>query len=316
MSTITILEGADGSGKTHLRTVLKRVASANEEPVVVIHHGPYPGVGTQELCMRYLKSMDSALSRGLDVVLDRSWLSEPIYAKVHRDLPSRITSVAQAMLERAALAANAVVVLCRPPLSTCIANFCTRRDEEILASEIKLAKVYSEYGRMATCLPVVAWDYTQDNLFDLDLKIEVARGPRNQGPGAGAWKPGKVVVLVGEKANVSPLRSKEAVVLPFISFANVGCSSWLTEQLIKDGISEDQLYWINAVDQHGVPCDSSFLTALKPKRVIAMGRVAQGWCMLNKVSSVNVPHPMHTKRFAMKEGFDVIANKIREVFPA
>lgn len=283
--------------------------------MVVTHHGPYPGVESKELGMRYLKSMEIALNDHQDVLLDRSWLSEPIYAKVHRDLESRIDNIMKAMLERAALTANAVVVLCQPPLETCIKNFGARRDAELLTNEVKLARVYAQYGQLTTALPLIKWDYTKDSLFDLDVKIELARGPRNMGPGAGSWRPG-VVVLVGERANVSARRIKETVVLPFVSFENKGCSGWLTKQLIDAGLSENQLYWVNAIDTDGNPCDASFIAHLKPKAVIAMGAVAKGWCMLNRVKCVSVPHPMHTKRFAIKESFDVISAQIREALSA
>jgi len=168
-----------------------------------------------------------------------------------------------------------------------------------------------------TCLPLVLYDYTQMGaLLDLDIKIEIARGPRNLGPGSGAWRPGKVVLIIGEQANVSQAHAERVPVVPFAAFHGSGCSEWLTEQVQETGVKENQLYWINALDPAGRPTDPGFVSKLRPLRVVAMGKVAAAWCQLNKIHHVNIMHPQAHKRFNFKEPYNGLAIQLKEALGA
>ena len=81
---IVILEGPDGAGKTSLSETLREHLQKSKMTHVV-KHGPYNGISPEELCRIYFRSMSHALTYNDHVILDRCWLSEPIYGNVYRD---------------------------------------------------------------------------------------------------------------------------------------------------------------------------------------------------------------------------------------
>lgn len=133
-------------------------------------------------------------------------------------------------------------------------------------------------------------------------------GWTNWGPGAGAFRPG-VTLLVGERPGVAhsgQLKHR----LPFVSFDGGGCAGWLAEQLEAASVKEADLYWINAYDALDVPTDAMFVRALKPKRIIALGREAMEWCHHNhrefSAPYQHVPHPQYWKRFRSRTRYPLL----------
>jgi hypothetical protein len=95
--------------------------------------------------------------------------------------------------------------------------------------------------------------------------------------GAGLFAPG-AVLLVGEQSNVARLGQLKFR-LPFVTFAGSGIGPWLANQLERAGIAEDALYWINAYDASGAPNDPRLIAELQPARIVALGRLAERWCL-------------------------------------
>ncbi len=155
MSRVWIVEGPDGSGKSTLAQALAR-----ETQGVLVHHGSYLRAGAPDLEAIYQLSMTPALHGHADVVLDRCWLSEPIYGAVMRSGVCRVPSSAVRSLERLAESAQAMVVLCLPPFEVCAKTFEGRPEEEYLKKTEQLKKVWEGYDRMPTTLPVVRYDRT------------------------------------------------------------------------------------------------------------------------------------------------------------
>lgn len=115
------------------------------------------------------------------------------------------------------------------------------------------------------------------------------------GPGLGAWAPGRVTLLVGDRPGPA-WRSR--LNWPFISGLRSGCSAWLAGQLESAGVPEQQLYWVNAADQHGTPTDGTFVAALRPQLVVALGQHAATWCEAVCLAGFEqVHHPQHWQRF-------------------
>lgn len=309
MKRVIIVEGPDGCGKSVLATDLARRRGA-----LLTRHGPYPGDGAR-VWLRYLEAMLPAYADVADVVLDRSWLSEPIYGAAYRGGTNRISVAARRALERVALGRDAAVVMCRVPKLRCFENFRRRKAEggEYLDDVKQLNAVYDGYKRLTYAAGYGGaftdrwwhYDFTDEEKNVDGLAVDLNYGSaktENLGPGIGAWRPGEVTLLVGERPGGFGGRWH----LPFVS--DQGCSAWLAEQLEAAKIPERDLYWINARQSRGERdwTWSDFLDDLRPKKVIALGEDAVAWCQDATTSYVAVDHPQYWKRFHHSKPYPLI----------
>lgn len=301
---LTILEGPDGAGKTTLARKIERRLAAT-----VHHHGAYAGV--ESTVLRYWHSIRTA--RHVPVVMDRSWLSEPIYNDLRPVEPryDRVGPAFKRMLARAAWGARALYVLCLPSVETCLRAWRGRPTEEMLRREEMVRLVHARYVALTPknvdgCL--VRYDYTEEGEPDLD-RLEALRPPPDRGPGAGHFAPGNVL-LVGEQHS-DP--ASEVAGVPFFSLNRAGCAAWLAERLDEAGAQEKDLYWINAIDPRGRHVAPAFVERLEPRAIVALGRVAETWCRVHGVGPyVAVPHPQVWKRFHHHEPYPLVST-LREV---
>jgi len=321
---ITVFEGPDGSGKSTL--ALKHAAATGAR---YVHCGPYLGV--RSIGRLYLEAMLPALDGYQDVVLDRCWLSEPIYGKVHRGGEDRLGVAGRRMLERVALRCGAAVVLCLPPLEACLSAFRARRGAEYLASEEALRRVWRRYdeGFLAvndpapdeaaervfrlTELPVLRYDYTLCPELDLEgLFPTLGAPPRHPAEWSSAGSLDARVILVGERPG--PVKDADALrQYPFVSFSGSGCARWLTNQLAEHSISERDLLWVNAFDAR----TGHLLHRLQQPVRIALGDEAyRELCRLDAsgTAKLRVPHPQRVKRFGWRvsSGYELL-RLIKEV---
>jgi hypothetical protein len=102
-------------------------------------------------------------------------------------------------------------------------------------------------------------------------------GPPPPAYGAGAFRPG-VTLLVGDRSNVARIGQLKHR-LPFVTFAGTGVGPWLNQQLEAAGVREDELYWINAYDAAGGATDPGVIKSLRPRKVIALGKLAERWAL-------------------------------------
>jgi hypothetical protein len=292
--SLTLFEGPDGAGKTTLIEAWRRRREGVDHgrSVKVSAHGPYPDADAERLTNVYLADCVAAL-RGVDVLMDRSWLSEEIYGPVMRN-GNRISVPARRMLERVALAASAIVVRCLPPFEVCRKNYLSRRHLEYLGTDHHLRVVYDLYCKQRCDLQSVIFNYTRENskIAFADV-VEHARGPKNAGPGVGAFRSG-VTLLVGEQVS----EPTAAASLPFVSADPNGCTAWLSQRLEEWGVPESSLYWVNALTVRGNATEGGpWLDLLRPRRTIAMGAVARQWCLDNALACEAIPHPQYWRRF-------------------
>jgi hypothetical protein len=304
---LIILEGPDGAGKSTLAAALG--ARLGRE---VRHHGPY--LGEAEIAARYFADVADVLG-GMPLIVDRSWPSEPIYGAVHRGGIDRVGVNGRRVLERGALAAGAVLVRCLPPLGRCLATWRARRGDEYLRGEAQLRAVHTAYLDLRSAVPVVDFDYTADSADDLPARLEAAAWP-NPGPGAGAWRPGESVLLVGERPNTARAGDLKHR-LPFASVHPGGCSAWLADRLEEAGVGEERLYWVNAYDVTGRRTDPAFIAGLAPRAVVALGRHAHAWCLdagVDEACLSWVTHPQHHKRFYFNRPYPLVS-LLKELCP-
>lgn len=303
---LIIFEGPDGGGKS---TAIKLISAVGV--LDTIHHGPYKRV-THGLARLYAESMVPAAMGHVRTLLDRSWLSEPIYGRVFRQGQDRLGEVHRRHLERLAWRCNAVVINCLPPWEVVLDSFRSRRGQEMLTSENQLREVYNGYKHLdqMTSLPVVRFDYTMCDIADL-----VSYLPLNSRHPVSINSAGNInakVVLVGdefgERKNDDGLYQ-----WPFSSFSNAGCSAWLTRQLIQAGISEDQLCWVNA---NQLTEDFATDSILRGKTIIALGdNAAHRLLPMNQIGGYHVvPHPQFWKRFHTKKPYPLI-ELLRSLIP-
>lgn len=120
-------------------------------------------------------------------------------------------------------------------------------------------------------------------------------------PGLGAWVPGRVGLLVGDRPG--PGWRSRTLTWPFISALRTGCSSWLAETLEEAGIGEHQLYWVNGFTKEGAAIDAAFVHVLQPAVTIALGNSAARWCKALLVEHEEVHHPQFWKRFHSRQRY-------------
>jgi hypothetical protein len=162
--SLLIVEGPDGAGKT---TLIERISELTHVHAVH-HHGAYPD---EEFIMNhYLDSMTQALTapEGL-VIMDRSWIAEPIYGDAMRDGVNRISGRQEKILKCVAVSCNVVVILCLPPFEVCVDNWARRLQDEYPQKNQQLRDIYVGYENWWKAMkmnppgtvPVIKYDYTE-----------------------------------------------------------------------------------------------------------------------------------------------------------
>lgn len=301
--SIFIVEGPDGAGKSTLAQALAETVRAR-----LVHCEAFPHVSTG-LGRLYVEAMLPALLGYTNIVLDRAWLSEPIYGRAYRKGADRLGVVGRRMLERVALRCNTYVVVCLPSMDVCLNAFNQRRATEYLDSAHQLMTVYSDYAtRLAegslTDLPTTSFDYATQ-LFELP-KFESAEQHLVEWRTGGNFN-GKVVI-VGE--SFGPLKNDDPLFrVPFVSFSAAGCSAWLTQQLADAGLSEYQLCWVNADDSWFENIVKRLHDDRPTRWFVALGqRAAQALKGVLGASAVieSVPHPQSAKRFHSRERYALV----------
>lgn len=307
---VTIFEGPDGSGKS---TAAKEFAERTNARYV--HLGPFPRVG-DGLARMYVDAMMPAILGYQDVVLDRCWLSEPIYGAVYREGQDRVGRAHARMLARLALRCGAVLVWCLPPEAEVLKTHARRAQPEKLdgkiVNDLRLHEIYELYQlaevRDASGLPLICYDYTTGQTLPNTVLNQLRPSPHPLSMGsAGVWN--AKAVLIGQ--DFAPHKDPDPLYQwPFASFSGSGCSRWLTEQLADHGVGEHQLLWVNA-DQ-----DLRALMLKPGTSLIALGEQADQAVkqlaaelppkMVSELKLYTVPHPQAWRRFHRKQLYPLV----------
>lgn len=309
-----IIDGPDCAGKSYLVKELE--SKFFPQGLIQFHHGPYRSESV--ISHHYANSLMSYYRLNRTIALDRSWLSEPIYGHVYRNGVDRIGVGQRRMLERLAISTQSVAIIMLPPREVAVKNFITRRDDEYLDTVVQLNDVYDGYVNLVKNggigIPYLKYDWTTESAASVLEHAMTIRSPENKGPGSGAWRPGLVTLIVGDrygptinerscKVNL-PLAAPQ---LPFAPFNNTGCSAWFATQLERLHIPERELYWVNAYGGDGKPTDPEFIERLNPKRIIALGGVAGRWLQQSGIHDYKpVNHPAYQKRFHHHEPYTTL----------
>lgn len=289
---IIILEGPDGGGKSTIAEALRQSVyprTPSGMATHMVHHGPYPGI-QKGLALRYLASLRRRHhdNQKTVVIMDRSWLSEPVYGAALRGGQDRIGVAQRRMLERIALKCGAMVVLCRPPWEVVKTTWERRKGVELVKEERWLREVYDGYAKVRSDLDVLDYDYTQpvapkEQLFTYVMqRLGTYRPPA---AGIGQWGVQSTLLVTD---HVNALGSD----MPFVSFHEGGCSAWLARKLEEWRVPECNLYWVNAsqLAPDFMGRDDA------PKKVVALGKVGAAWCMKAGLEFTEVEHPYYWKQ--------------------
>lgn len=288
---LVILEGPDGAGKT---TLAKKICQDLDAEYV--HSGPLKVV-KRGLPRMYIEAMLPAMLGLRNVVMDRCWLSEMPYGIAFRHGEDRLTKASVAMLERAALRCGGELIMCIPPWGHVSANYASHHEDEMLENENQLKLVYDIYlsTQARTCLNTTTYDYTNPDWqkFVPDNTPEHFKDIRTAG------NLNANVVLVGESF-ASQKDDDPFYQLPFMSFTNNGCSSWLANGLIEAKISERNLLWVNA-DELDVWTAATL--ELSTRHLVALGAEAEAKLKVLGLKFTKMNHPQSWKRFRSSEQY-------------
>jgi hypothetical protein len=303
-SMVTIFEGPDGAGKTTTAVEYARMTGA-----AYFHHGPYKDV-SNSLCRMVFDTMLPALLGHQDVVIDRCWLSDPIYGRVFRGGENRVTCAQRRIMDRIALSCGAVLVNCRPPWSYVEESFLSRPEEELLDNTDQLREVYNAYEDLQTDLSEVVFDWTSRRreprksvLLDLLKDVTHLSRPHLTSHLTNGSNAGKVLLVGSSFDDYSD--SDSFFQLPFSSLRKDGWNLWLANQLEDASISEQFLTWADAGNIH-VPSRGFSIP------VIALGDEAHCQLKTLGVDSTLVPSPSYWRKFNSGKQYPLIA-AIRKV---
>lgn len=158
MNHVIILEGPDGGGKTTLAHELSRKMGS----ALFTHCGAFPNLTSSQLAATYEAAVAPALDGTCDVILDRCWLSERPYGIAFRGGKYRLPTDFRSAIERRLVeTTKPLLILCLPPLETCLDVFRARPREEYLKNQQQLALVYAGYLQLQTDLPTWTYDRTK-----------------------------------------------------------------------------------------------------------------------------------------------------------
>lgn len=166
MIKYVFFEGADCTGKSTAVKAASKFLTEQGLNVGSIHFGPIHAARTGRAFFDVMHNQIENAAFNKDVLLvDRCWLSEPIYGALRGKV--RSTPELRAEIERYYNSEGSFVILCTPPLIDVLTVYNTRKDIEMLSDPNQLAKVYLEYLDLETDLPTFTYDWTTSNIIDL-----------------------------------------------------------------------------------------------------------------------------------------------------
>lgn len=239
---LVIFEGVDGAGKT---TVARRYAEATDSHYVAFKEYPQLGAGYNRM---YLEAMLPAIMGLTDIVFDRSWLSEWPYADVYRNGQRRLTTNAQRVLERVALACGACVVICDPGPEAIEASYRRRKDSEMLKSIDQVRQVYNAYSGLTTALPVTYYDYTAypEAEGDIHLRSSIMKASSSVMPFMDMATGSMRAVLIVAAAYQHPVAECNLYTpIPFTDFNEAGQLGRVAALLKESHVGEHKTMWVD-----------------------------------------------------------------------
>jgi len=284
-----IVEGMDGTGKSHLSAKLSRMF-AFRDGVGYSHSGRKFG---------FYEEIKMVKSGSDNMIYDRlSHLSEQVYGPILRGFTEKW--LGHRAFDRVCLSKRGVVILCDPGLEAAKKSWEANKEYEMIKNVDEWMTGYYAYQNLATHLPIVSYDWTRDTALDLFSRIEYCAPSEDLGPGSGHFKQGNVLI-VADRCNLS-----EQCEVPFA--AKNGSSMWLSNLLDESGIPENKLYWANSFTHDGNKVDPCYMEILEPSKIFALGREAEKYLKdVSVIPDESFPHPQYWKRFHYNSPYSFVS---------
>lgn len=272
-----IIEGPDGTGKTTLAESIRVATKLGKQ--VIVHCGPPPKTDSEMVSgawMQYLEMMTSE-KVPMNAIMDRFIYGERVYGPILRQ-DVRFGRTHQRMLERLLFNRRAVVIFCRTKYIEAKQRWAERAKigRELFDNDEQYRQIWDRFDTITsqTELPRTVWDPFRWTVETLLGEIALLRAPVNMGPGHGMFQ-STSTLFVGDFA------SSRSWPQDWPAIAYDGHYERFAQQLLDADIPERDLYWVNSakMSPHGMISQSpSFLSALRPKKIVAFGTAGKNWC--------------------------------------
>lgn len=304
---LMILEGPDGSGKSTLARELQALA-----PYEIVHCGPPK---TDNPFVEYVELLHSL--EGRDVILDRSFYGEWVYAPVYRQ--RQAPRFAQLYyLELEAAKQGAAVVWCMANKEVLTSRFKQRGKDQSTFDRLgqaRLEAVLEAYKNLMAECGLDSFNYDSGTQRAVDAAVELSQLKTKELAtstlryGVGSTRPR--LMIVGDRysgyQNMPRPHDPRWQEPPFSHrrpFDRGGASHYLFDALRKLRLPPNQVYVTNSIKDELNPEESSALLArqwfqLGSPRVLALGKHAGRRChaWLGSAKITVVPHPQYWRRF-------------------
>lgn len=290
-----IVEGPDGSGKT---TLIRALRDSLHLPVVHVVQPKSPDI----------KQMLSFLDCG-PIIFDRFSWSPVVYGTVLRDGPE-LSEYDLWALDGYLMSRGYISVLCVTDLERMLEN---NRSAPQLWNEVRrsktLIKLRDEYLALhfKSELPRLLFDYQVDNLDSVVKSYETLAGPAAPEHVLGHPRP-EVWFVGDERAD----HGNNGIKIPFYG---VGISDkLLSGTLLYQALQKAKLTWGRGValsNSVNVDLREVYSALGEPKKVVALGAVANGRLHQAGIDNRVVKHPQWWRRFKYNDpdGYTEILKK-------
>lgn len=274
---IVIVEGPAGS-KVNETVKLIHMYLANDNDTSTMAHTNYAQLSDNQQAKLYFSSMTSAITYNKHVVLSGSWLN------------SNLSTTYRRMLNRVALARNAIVVQCLPSMDACIENEIDNADN--VESEYRNFLMFVE---KFNDMPTFLYDYENTVPANLLAALHKENEKQNTFLGGGRFAKNNILVLCSKWRVTRDIRPG-AVVVPYINFNEVStsapsASSRITDAFADAEIPEKDIYWVNVENTAGEQLSPSIVDIMKPRRIIAIGTQPRLWAINNGINAEFLTQP-------------------------
>jgi uracil-DNA glycosylase len=252
--------------------------------------------------------------RRTNAIVDRGFFSEVIYSMIDENRKCGFNLTQLWRLSLYSMRAGCLFLVLWQPNNVLEDRYKDRMDERDLQQIFHASCIYknlSELWWTPTEVTIVCEHDIPDEKFQEIIELaELVKSTRRRffesiKQGWGRLTPGGVVII-GERIN--PRRTNREGI-PFYDHRDWSSSGYLFKMLSVAGLRPRDVFIANAYTPSGQEHSARFISELRPKVVIALGKKALDWCVKNRGEMIKgldngdaptllfTQHPSYLKRF-------------------